>query len=123
MNNVLGVNHPSIEEQLIVRYVNFFKKLRTNKSDKIQLLANIVARDIRSTTGKNLNTIEVRTGLDPWINSANMFKESLVRQPVPAEDSWRVPLLVQYLEERTMFEANMEQTDQITDLIDSLCSS
>ena len=52
-----------------------------------------------------------------------MFKESLVRQPVPDEDLWRVPLLVQYLEERTMLEANMEQTDLITDLIDSLCSS
>lgn len=123
VNNVLGVNHPSIEEQLIVRYVNFFKKLRTSKSDKIQLLANIVARDIRSTTGKNLNTIEARTGLDPWSNSANLVKESLVRQPVPDEDLWRVPLLVQYLEERTMLEVNMEQTDLITDLIDSLCSS
>ena len=44
VNNVLGVQHTSIEEQILVRFVKFFKKLRESKSEKIQLLANIVGK-------------------------------------------------------------------------------
>ena len=106
-----------------MRFVKFFKKLRESKSEKIQLLANIVARDVRSTTGKNLNIITTRTGLDPWQDSDMKVKEKLIRAPVPEAESWRVPLLMQYLEQRSIMEANMEDTVEITTLIDSLCSS
>ena len=34
VNHVLGVQHTSIEEQIIVRFVKFFKKLRESKSEK-----------------------------------------------------------------------------------------
>ena len=50
-------------------------------------------------------------------------KEKLIRAPVPEAESWRVPLLTKYLEQRSIMEANMEDTVEITTLIDSLCSS
>ena len=123
VNHLLGANHKSIEEQLLVRYVKFFNKLRKSKSDNIQILVNIVSRDIRSTTGRNLNHISRKTGLDPWLVSDAVLKESLVRDPVPEEDLWRLPLLSQYLKQRKQIETNLENTDIITDLIDSLCTS
>ena len=123
VNHLLGANHKSIEEQLLVRYVKFFKKLRTSKSDKIQLLVNIVSRDIRSTTGKNLNYISRLTALDPWTVSEEVIKDSLERDPVPEEELWRLPLLSQYLKQRKEVEVNMESTEVICDLIDSLCIS
>ena len=106
-----------------MRYVKFFNKLRKSKSDNIQILVNIVSRDIRSTTGRNLNHISRITGLDPWLVSDAVIKESLVRDPVPEEDLWRLPLLSQYLKQRKQMETNLENTDIITDLIDSLCTS
>ena len=117
----MGVSHKSVEEQLYQRYVKFFKKLRTSKSDKIQLLVNIVARDIRSTTGKNLDHIFRLTGLDPWDVNEETIEMSLVRNPVPEEEMWRLPLLSQYLKQRREMEVNMENTDAISDLIQSLC--
>ena len=121
VNHLLGASHKSVEEQLYQRYVKFFKKLRTSKSDKIQLLVNIVARDIRSTTGKNLHHISRLTGLDPWDVNEETIKMSLVRDPVPEEEMWRFPLLSQYLKQRREMEVNMENTDVISDLIESLC--
>ena len=104
-----------------MRYVKFFHKLRNSNSAPVKLLANVVARDIRSTTGKNLHLIEAESGLDPWTSSEQSIRESLTRTPVPNEDLWRLPLLCQYLAKRREMEALMENTDYITDLIDSLC--
>ena len=49
------------------------------------------------------------------------MKMSLVRDPVPEEEMWRFPLLSQYLKQRREMEVNMENTDVISDLIESLC--
>jgi hypothetical protein len=123
VNHLLAVNHNSFREQLLVRYVKFFHKLRKSKSAPVQFLVNIVARDIRSTTGRNLHLLQTETGLDPWSTSENKFKEAVLREPVPAEDIWRLPLLCQFLMRRQNMETNMEDTEVITDLINSLCSS
>ena len=54
VDNLLGVNHLSVKRQLLSRYIKFFKGLLKSKSCEVKLLANIVARDVRSVTGKNL---------------------------------------------------------------------
>ena len=123
VNHLLAVNHSSLREQLLVRYVRFFQKLQKSKSSPVQLLVNIVARDIRSTTGRNLSLIQTETGLDPWKTSAHQVNEALVRESVPDEDNWRLPLLCQFLTRREEMETNLEDTKNITELIDSLCSS
>jgi hypothetical protein len=121
VNHLLAIHHASFREQLLVRYLKFFQKLRNSNSAPVKLLANVVARDIRSTTGKNLHLIEAESGLDPWTSSEQSIRESLTRTPVPNEDLWRLPLLCQNLAKRREMEALMENTDYITDLIDSLC--
>ena len=123
VNHFLAANHLSFREQLLIRYVKFFQKLLKSKSAPVQLLANIVARDIRSTTGRNLQLIEKESGLDPWTTNGHHVKEALQRTPVPAQDMWRLPLLNQFLTRRHELEALLEDTQAINDLIDSLCSS
>ena len=108
VNHLLAVNHSSLREQLLVRYVRFFQKLQKSKSSPVQLLVNIVARDIRSTTGRNLSLIQTETGLDPWKTSAHQVNEALRRESVPDEDNWRLPLLCQFLTRREEMEANLE---------------
>ena len=48
------------------RYIKFFKALRTSPSMEVSVLANIVGRDVRTTSGSNLHLIGTVTGLDPW---------------------------------------------------------
>ena len=103
--------------------MNFFQKLLKSKAAPVQLLANIVARDVRSTTGRNLQLIEKESGLDPWTTNGYHVKEALHRTPVPAQDVWRLPLLNQFLTRRNELEALLEDTKAINELIDSLCSS
>ena len=106
-----------------MRYVKFFKKLKNSKSTPVQLLANVVSRDVRSTTGKNLLLIESESGLDPWTASEESVREALKRNPVPDQDLGRLPLLCQFLMKRQDMEGIMESTEDITNLINSLCSS
>ena len=123
VDHLLALNHSSIREQIHVRYIGFFDKLRKSKATPVKFLVNIVARDVRSTTARNLKLIEEETGQNPWKTNKIKVQAKLQRKPVPAEDNWRVPLLYQFLSRRHELEANLENTDCINSLIDSLCSS
>ena len=73
VDNFFATNHLSVKNQLLSRYVNFFRSLLKCNSKEIKVLANIVSRDVRSVTGKNLNFIERDSGLYPWkVSSANV---------------------------------------------------
>ena len=77
VDNLLATNHWSIKKQLLAKYVNFFKCLLKSKSNEVKVLANIVARDVGSVTGRNLLFIQNETGLDPWRTSAAKVREVL----------------------------------------------
>ena len=118
VDNFLGINHLSIKKQLLGRFVNFFKNLLLSNSSEVKVLANIVARDVRSVTAKNLLLIENEAGLDPW--KAN---SSEVKEKIPNKDFWRLPLLCQYLYKKKDMETDLDDTKEIDSLIFSLCSS
>ena len=44
-------------------------------------------------------------------------------ETVPVQDMWRIPLLGKLLRHRYNMEINVQDTTDISDLIDSLCSS
>ena len=123
VDNLLAVNHLSIKKQLLGKFVNFFKNLIQSNSREVQILANVVARDVRSVTGKNLILIEKETGLDPWRTSSSEVRDRVPDKTTPEEDLWRLPLLCQYWYKREEAKANLEDTEEITSLINSLCSS
>ena len=49
---------PSTRKRLLCQYVSFFRKLRQSTCKEVRVLAQIVARDVRSPTGHNLKQIE-----------------------------------------------------------------
>ena len=55
------------------------------------------ARDIRSTVGSNLATLQKESGgLDPWTSFLGQLKAALLRSKavqVPLQDAWKVPYL------------------------------
>ena len=92
----------------------------------MSVLANIVGRDLRSTTGSNLKLLEDSTGLSPWNYSSTRIKEELVEKEkveVPAQDKWRISYLSKLLEQKQIAHYMGDETvvSQVTTLIDSLC--
>ena len=85
----------------------------------------MAGQDKSSTTGINLAKIHAETGLNPFSTSARVFRQAFEeREPtVPVEDLWRIPFLVKLLNQRKEMEANCANTDNISELIDSLCTS
>ena len=87
------------------------------------MLAHIVARDVRTTTGSNLHLIRNMTGLDPWsclgIQVKKVLGEGLAE--VPQQDKWRLLYLERLLDKRGEMYYRNEDTTQLTELIDSIC--
>ena len=88
-------------------------------------MASLAAQDKSSTTGKNLAKISHETGLNAWNASPAEIRQVLIAKEavVPQQDIWRVQYLSKLLEERNHMEVNSLDTGQISQLIDSLCTS
>jgi hypothetical protein len=97
-----GMSH--VRTDILARYVKYLTSLRSSPSMEVVVLANLVARDVRTTTGANLH-------YGPLEKLSEM----------PDQDRWRLPYLGRLLEERGERFHNMEDTVGITELIDSLC--
>ena len=125
VQNVLAPEHLPIRTELMSRFVTFYKRLTTCPSYEVNFLAKIVLNDVRSTTKKNLSLIEKESCLDPLSASPQVVKcaVSLSVNDVPRNQEWRLRLLKNLLEERRLKESTLQNTEIISGLIDSLCSS
>ena len=88
-------------------------------------MANLMGRNIRSVTGRNLRLIKDETGLDPWTASAASLKNELEkgRPDIPNGEEWRIPYLEKLLEQRQAahYGGFEEEEMRLAALIDSLC--
>jgi hypothetical protein len=116
-----GISH--VKTDILAKYVKFFWSLRESPSREVSVLAHIVARDVRTTTGSNLHLIRDMTGLDPWrclgIQVKKVLGEKLAE--VPQQDKWRLLYLEKLLDQRGEMYYRMDDTAQLTELIDSIC--
>ena len=123
VENLLATDFRTLREQILVRYVKFFRQLLVSKSEEVRLLATLVAHDVTSNTGNNLARLKLETGLDPWTGSLHSFREKLAsdRVAVPPQDEWRLEYLDKLIKLRNKMENNLENVEKITELIESLC--
>ena len=126
VQKVLAAGLSSARVDILARYANFFRSLRVSPCQEVSVMANIVGRDVRSTTGSNLKLLEELTGLNPWIFGSARIKEDLMKEetaPTPVEDEWRLPYLASLLAKRQQLDymGEEELAKEITGLIDSLC--
>ena len=80
-------------------------------------------RCARATTGKNIMNIVRDTGEDPMLVQPAQVTEAVQRAVVPSTEGWRWQYLGKLLLARRQMEEKCENVDEITLLIDSLCSS
>ena len=120
----------SVRRDILGRYAGFYRSLLLSPSREVAILARIVAKDIRTTTARNLRFIEVETGGGTWATSLKILKENLKEKNsvVPAQDRWRVAYLGKLLEERDMLmykglADTTPEVESVQSLIDSLCTN
>ena len=111
-----------MKTELMARYVNFYKSLKNSASMAVAFLAKVVCEDIRSTTAMNLNLIGDETGLNPLSANSTQIRNSAKKCPIPEGQTWRISTLEFLLNERKSREDNLERVDQLTAIIDALCS-
>ena len=113
----------NVKTDIMARFAKFVRGLRTSPSKEVSVLCGVVAGDVQTTTGNNLNIVMQEIGLDPVKTSSYKVKKimSLKLTAVPETDSWRLPYLMKLLEERGEAYYEGEDVDQLTALIDSLC--
>ena len=88
------------------------------------MLVRMVSSDPRSTTCKNLRYLRERTGLDqPERCSSLRVTEVLPVQDVPQAEGWRLGLLSHLMEMKKKKFMEVQDSQRITAMLDSLCST
>ena len=83
----------------------------------------IYESSLRSTTARNMALVSRETGQDSVSMSSRQVRNLVKCPEVPENQLWRLPLLQRLLNERKQLEVALEDTSDISDVIDSLCSS
>ena len=117
----------TVKRDIVARYASFYKSLLSSPCREVNILARVVAKDVRSTTARNLNFLEAEAGGLTWAAAPLHIREGCAsgEPKVPRVDLWRIPYLGKLLEERDGLvyqgEEFGEQVEQVQELIDSLC--
>ena len=74
---VLSSDQPSDTADILESYPKIFLKPWKSSSNEVRVHANLTARDLRTTTGKNLKLVKERSGLDPWTANFAQFKVTI----------------------------------------------
>jgi hypothetical protein len=69
VKNVLFPDMTSANVDILAKYSNFFRELRSSPSTEVAFMANLMGRDLRSVKGRNMRLLRDETGLDPWTAS------------------------------------------------------
>ena len=126
VQQVLACGGISAKVDIMSRYSKFFRSLRSSPCREVSILANIVARDVRSVTGRNVKLVITEFGSNLWSDSLGSLQAGLLESEsvtIAREDSWRVPYLGSLLQHRQEwhYRGDKDQVAQIQTLIDSLC--
>ena len=86
VDHLLSSGLSSVRCDILARYSKFVKGLRVSPSMEVSIMCGVVARDVQSITGHNLNIIQWETGLDPLTCSQEKLKAALsMRLPAVLE--------------------------------------
>ena len=126
VQQVLACGGISAKADIMSRYSKFFLSLRNSPCKEVSILANLVARDVRSVTGRNIKLIMDISGSNLWSDTPGKVRAGLIEAETvryAREDSWRIPYLGSLLQHRQEwhYRGDKEQVAKVQTLIDSLC--
>ena len=126
VQQVLSCGMDNARCDILTRYSKFFKNLRISPSKEVSVLANLVSRDIQTTTGSNIRMVEEASGLSAWDSSQDKLRNAIREKEmveVEAQDQWRIPYLNKLLGQRQELDYMGEENgkNEVENLINSLC--
>ena len=123
VESLLAPELPTVKQQLTSRYIRFVRNLLSSDSTEVRVVASMMVRCARSTTGKNLLNIERETSLDPLRAQPWQVRLAVGREGFPPNEGWRWHYLKKLLDARREMATNCDNTEDITVLIEGLCNS
>ena len=123
VQQVLSCDQTTAKADVLTRYGKFFKGLRASTSKEVATMANLVSRDIQTTTGKNLRLIETSSGLSAWDAGQDKLKEAVrMKEAVSVDEAerWRIHYLCKLLAQKQELSYLGEEVEEISSLINSL---
>ena len=125
LQKVLSCGETSAMTDILSRYSKFSMGLRTSVSSEVRVLFNLCARDLQSTTAKNIKFVENKSGSDLWTVGPGKLKVMLHTNQlvaIPNQDEWRVEYLCSLLRQlgEAKYHVQEEKEKRIQELIDSL---
>ena len=120
----LASSQVSLRNQVLSRYPGFYRNLLSSPSREVRMLAKMVSTDPRSSTCKNLKYLRkaVQHGQAEKFSSWRV-RELLPVKSVPEKEKWRLGLLSHLMELRQKKYFEVEDSKQISAMVDSLCST
>ena len=103
--------------------IEFLNRLVKSVSSEVRIMASIAAQDIRSNTGRNIRNLGEEFSQDPWRLIPSSIYKHYKQYELPEQDMWRISYLRDLLYQRYEMRACDEDTEVVTQLIESLCSS
>ena len=123
LEHLVSKDFRSARQQILSKYIGFLKRLRKSVSDEVRIMCYIAAQDIRSVTAMNCYKLEEEFSLDPWLATTSRFNTVYKLYDIPELDRWRLSYLMDLLQQKYDMDVCGEETDIVTHLIESLCSS
>ena len=95
LQQCLAPGATSARAEVMGRFAGFFAGLRNAPSPEVRTVALLCARDMRTTTGRNVHTVEQASGLSVWNSTTSQIRNAIkVKEtvPVPVGDMWKAAL-------------------------------
>ena len=125
LQQVLSCGMTTARTDILARYGKFSMGLRTSVCQEVRVLFNLVARDLQTTTARNIKLVRESSGLDPWAAGPRKLKETLhINESVaiPPQNTWKIEYtrsLLRQLQE-AKYSVQDDRVKYIQGLIDSL---
>ena len=125
VDNLLSAGIPSLRSSILARFCKFHASVKRSSSMEVRLVASLSEVDIRTATGSNLFGIRKDFKLDTRYTLSVEVKSIILGSVsvVPDQDIWRIGCLKNYLEQKYQQDANHQDTTELDELIDSICST
>ena len=103
MQQCLAPGAASARTKVQARFTGFFTGLRNSPNTEVRTVALLCARDLWTTTGRNIRVVEEASGLSMWSSTTRQMRRAVREREavlVPPQAAWRIPYLQKLLEQR-----------------------
>ena len=115
LNDIVDCSH--IKNVIKQRFIKFAERIASSENPHVRLLHQYQKSDWRSTYGRNIMNLCHEAGVD---NIHDVDVSSLVVNPVPEQDEWRVNLLKNLMSERKNNSGFLSE-EEVCHMIDFIC--